>query len=175
MEIKADDWLDYPRETVFRALRDKLPEIAAFLPDIGRIVCKEHSVDGPRVRFLNEWRASAEIPKIAQAFVKPEMLSWLDYALWNEEDWSTEWRLETRFFKDRVKVGGRNYYTEEGGRTCVHIRGDLTIDARDFPGVPRLLQNKVAAEMERFIVKLITPNLTSMTKGLRKYLDQGGR
>ncbi|MBZ0253625.1 MAG: hypothetical protein K8I02_09830, partial [Candidatus Methylomirabilis sp.] len=161
----------YPREVVYRTLRDKLPEVAAFLPDVERIDVKEHAVEGPRVRFVNEWHASAEIPKVAQAFIKPDMLSWTDYALWDETDWSTEWRLETRFFKDKVKVGGRNFYKEEGGRTCVCVRGDLKIEA-SVPGVPKLLQGKVAGEIERFVVRLITPNLTSLTKGLRKYLEQ---
>lgn len=171
MRIEADDWLDYPREVVFRTIRDELPGIVEFIPDIEKVVVHEREDEGPgRVRFVNEWFAQAEIPKIAQALIKPDMLSWMDFALWDEKDWSTEWRLETKFFTERVKVGGKNYYVEKDGRTCFQMRGELKVDAAGMPGIPKLLQGKLATELEKFVVKLITPNLTNMTKGLREYL-----
>jgi hypothetical protein len=41
-----------------------------------------------------------------------------------------------------------------------------------FPGIPRLIGACLAPTIERFVVGLITPNLTAVAAGLQGYLDQ---
>jgi hypothetical protein len=38
--------------------------------------------------------------------------------------------------------------------------------------VPRFLGSTLAPQIERFVVNLITPNLTEVADGLQRYLDQ---
>jgi hypothetical protein len=44
------------------------------------------------------------------------------------------------------------------------------VDAKNLPGVPRLLAGKIVGEVEKFVVKMITPNLTSVNRGIESYL-----
>ncbi len=68
---------------------------------------------------------------------------------------------------------GRNTYTDLGdGCTTLAIRGDLTIDARQVKGVPRLLAGSIGPPIEKFVVALISPNFKRLNEGLVRYLEQ---
>lgn len=171
MKISATEVLAFSREKVFTIYRDRLPELARYLPDVRSIEVREREEPGPgRTRFVNEWKADREIPGLAKSFIKPEMLRWMDYALWDESDWSCTWRLELGFFKEHVKCQGRNFFREEdGGRRCrFELGGDLTIDLSGVAGIPRFLAPKVSPTVEKFVVALITPNLTQVSKAVEQ-------
>jgi hypothetical protein len=174
MKIEANVRIGYPREVAFRAYRDELPQFVPHLPNVKSIEVKEteNNVDGvaTRTRKLNVWRANVSIPSVAQAFLKPDMIAWDDHALWDEADWTCAWRTEPHFFRDRIQCAGKNRYIPDGDGVILEIRGDLTIDAKGAPGVPRLLASSVGAAVEKFVVALLVPNLTSVSKGLEGYL-----
>jgi hypothetical protein len=173
MKIEADSRIPYPRERVYREYRDSLVKLVPYLPNIQEITVKEREENsgGPgRTRMLNIWRAQGDIPKAAQTIIKPEMLEWKDYALWNENDWTCEWRVETAFFTKSIKCQGKNFFIEQGGETTLQIRGELEVNLKEIPGVPRFLAGTVAPIVEKFIVALLTPNLTSVSKGLDAYM-----
>lgn len=180
MKIQADAKVAYPRELCFRTYRDRLPELVPHLPNVKAITVLERE-DAPggeehKTRLLNEWRAVSEIPKLASAVLKPEMLAWHDHALWNEADWTCEWRVETHFFKDRVSCRGKNQFVDHGDSCTLQIRGDLDIDLKGLPGVPKLVAGKVGSVVEKFVVALLTPNLTSVSGGLSAFLrEQEGK
>ncbi|MBI1948667.1 MAG: hypothetical protein HYS27_23475 [Deltaproteobacteria bacterium] len=174
MKIEADARVAFPRAIAFHTYRDELQNLVPHLPNVRSIEVKE-SEDAPggvasRTRKLNLWRAKADIPAAAQRLIKPEMLAWDDHALWDEADWTCEWRVVPHFFGDRIRCSGKNRYLVDGEHTILQIRGDLTVDANGLPGVPRLIAGTVAAAIERFVVALLTPNLTSVSKGLEAYL-----
>lgn len=176
MEIKVDDVIPYPRETVFRVLRDEMPGLVPYLPNVDEIVVRDRRDLGDgRVELVNWWRASSEIPAVARAFVTPDMTNWTDHATWDERDWTCSWRQETAFFTERIRCHGRNVYTVLGAdRTRLVIRGELTIDLAGLKGVPRLLAPTIGAAVEKFVVALITPNFKKLSAGLIRYLrDQG--
>ena len=174
MKIHADARVSFPRTTTFSTYRDELSLLVPYLPNIKKIDVEEseENPDGVEktLRKLNIWHANADIPKLAQAVIKPHMLSWEDHALWNENDWTCEWRVKTHFFSERVRCSGKNEFIEEGGQTVLQIRGNLDIDFKGLPGVPKLIANKVSSVIERFVVALLTPNLTSVSDGLEAYL-----
>ncbi len=175
MKLEADARIAFPREVVYRAYRDSLPEMIPYLPNVKQITVKEREdslggVEG-KTRLLNLWEGKADdIPKLAQGVIKPDMIGWLDYATWNQNNWSCDWRIETRVFTENVRCSGHNEYIEDGENTILKIRGELEINLKGIPGVPRLLAGKVTPHVEKFIVNLLTPNLVSVADGLEAYL-----
>jgi len=174
MELKADARISFPREVVFSTYRDRLAEMVPFLPNVKAITVqkREDNVGGVEgeSKLLNLWEAKGEIPKVAQRVLKPEMLAWLDHAEWHEKDWSCDWRIETKMFTENVKCGGHNTYHVEGDVTILKIRGNLDVNLKGVPGVPRFLAGTVAPVVEKFIITLLTPNLTSVATGLDDFL-----
>ena len=175
-EINIKDVVKADRATVFTTFRDDLVALLPHLPDIKDIEVKEREEEGAVVKVVNFWKAdAAEIPRLAQAFVKPEMLEWTDYATWDGEKWTCSWNMEVGFLSEAVTCKGTTTYAEKGeDQTEVTIKGELTVDARKIPGVPRLGAGKIGDVIEGFVVRLITPNLTQVNRGLESYLKSKG-
>ncbi len=174
MRIEADARISFPRELVFSTYRDRLPQLVPHLPNIKKIEVleREDAAKGAgTTRLLNVWHAEGDIPRVAQSVIKPEMLNWKDHALWNQNDWTCEWRVETKIFTESISCRGKNQFVEQGGVTVLQIRGHLDIDLRGIPGVPKFLAGSVAPVVEKFIVGLLTPNLLSVSGGLEKFLE----
>jgi hypothetical protein len=175
VKLEADSRISFPRELVFRTYRDRLPELVPHLPNVKAItVQKREDAPGGQAgvtKLLNLWEAKGDIPKPAQTVIKPEMLAWLDHATWNQNDWTVEWRVETRMFTDAIKCSGKNRYVElDANSVRLEIRGDLSVDLKSVPGVPRLLAGTIAPIVEKFVIALLTPNLVSVAKGLEAFL-----
>lgn len=171
MQLSADATLPFSRSVVFAAYRDHLADLVEYLPNIRRIEVTSRKDDGAKTELVNEWHGGGEIPAAARAVLSENMLSWTDYATWNADDWTCAWRIETHSFTEAVHCAGTNRFVELDGETRLEIRGELTIDAAKIRAVPKLLAGRVARAVEDFLVKKITPNLLSVSDGLRKYLE----
>lgn len=175
MELSADATIPFPRPVVFAAYRDKLVDMLEYLPNVRRIDVKSRndavSPDGGRVELVNVWHGGGEIPAAARAVLSESMLSWTDYATWDEASWACDWRIETHAFTEAVSCKGRNRFLEVDSGTKIEIRGELSIDASKITGVPRFLAGKVGSTVEAFLAQKIRPNLVEVTAGLRKYLE----
>lgn len=172
MKLEADAKMSFPRDVVFTTYRDRLPELAPYLDDIKAITVQKREDDPPITRILNLWEASTEIPKVAQSIIKPDMLEWLDHATWNADEWCVEWRVETKIFTENVTCSGKNTVLEDGDGSIFSLRGNLEIDLKGVPGVPRFLAGKVKPHVEKFIVQLLTPNLMAVAGGVEKFLQK---
>ncbi len=172
MELSADCTIPFPLPVVFQAYRDDLAKLVDFLPNIRGIDVKSREESGGTIRFVNEWRGGGDIPSAARVVLSESMLSWTDYATWNESDHTCEWRIETRSFTEAVRCSGKNRFVAVEGGTRLEIRGKIEIDTSKIKGVPRLLSSRVGQTVEDFLVKKITPNLLSVSDGLQRYLEQ---
>lgn len=173
-DIDITDEVAYDRETVFTTFRDELVELVPHLPDVKDITVEDREqVDDNTVKVVNLWEAEPkEVPRVARSFIKPEMLKWTDYATWRHDDWDCDWRMEVGFLSDAVSCEGTTSYRAVGdGRTEIAIDGKLEVDAKQIPGVPRFGAGKIGSVVEKFVVKLITPNLTKVNRGLEQYLE----
>ena len=79
-------------------------------------------------------------------------------------------KIEPGVFTSQVQCRGRTSYKIDGDHTILQIRGDLSIDAKSIPGIPRFLAGKAGPAIEKFVVNLIKPNLVSVASGLESYL-----
>lgn len=173
MKLFVEDTIRYPLDLVFNTYRDNLDKLAVYLPNIDAIEVKEREEPKPdQVRLLNLWKAApSEIPAVVRPFVDPSKLQWKDYALWDASDYSCTWRNELNIFTDQITIQGRNTFTAVGDNaTKITINGDLTVDAKRIPGVPRFMAGKIGSAVEKFVVTTIKPNLTGVNRGLEKFI-----
>lgn len=172
MELRADAFLDFPRDLVFSTYRDDLPRFVEFLPSVRRIEVKSRDDQGDTAELVNVWYGGGEIPAAARVVLSESMLAWTDYALWNASDHTCTWRIETHSFRDAVRCGGKNRFVVDGAGTRLEIRGELSIDPAKVKGVPKLLAGTVKKAVEAFLVEKITPNLLQVSSGLSRYLER---
>ena len=174
-EIRADAELAHPLQLTYETYRDRLPEMTSYLPNVDEINVLESRREGEILHLVNEWVARAEIPKVARAFIKPEMLRWKDIATWHDDEHAVDWRFEMAFMREQVDVRGRNRFVEVGeGRSRIEIRGTLTIDGNRIPGVPKMLGRKIVPQIEKFVIALVKPNLIKTADGVGRFLDDEG-
>jgi hypothetical protein len=174
MRIFVEDVINFPQQAVYDTQRNEMAKLVAYLPNINKIEVLEREERDGGVRIVNLWRAAAtDVPRIIRPFVKPEMLQWHDYAEWFDDDHYCTWRLKTGFFTEQVSVRGKTSFLRlgENKSKCV-IDGDLSVDHTRLPGVPRLVAKKVVKEVEKLVIRLMTPNMTSVNRGIERYLAQ---
>ncbi len=175
MIISADTHIPFPRPLVYATYRDRLRELVSYLPDVQSIEVKSRVEENGLIHFVNEWHGGGEIPVVARAIISEAMLSWTDFATWNESEFTTMWRIKTHAFTEAVYCAGKNRFIEKDGGTLIESRGELTIDTKQLNNVPQLLVGPVARTVEDFLSKKIEPNLQQVGKGVRLYLEQRGR
>ncbi|SRR5579883_1201744 len=172
MIIQSSVYLPFPRLLVYTTYRDRLVEIVPFLPNVRQIEVKSRQSEDGIVRLVNVWHGGGEIPAIARAILSEAMLSWTDYAVWNDAAFTTDWRTETHAFTEAVHCVGTNRFLEVNNGTRIDCLGKLTIDPNKISGVPFFLTHTVAQTVEDFLIKKIEPNLAQVGEGVRHYLEQ---
>ncbi len=175
MKIHSESRIHHPLDLVYRSYRDHLPLVAPYTPDIKEIVVhsREDLPQGPKIH--NEWIVQRELPKVVQGLVTPDMMRWNDYAQWDDTAHHVDWVLQIPAFPDQVNCHGRNAFFADGPDvTIVRLTGELEINLKNIPGVPRMLAGRLTPKVETFIVKLVTPNLEKVNTSLERYLDATG-
>jgi hypothetical protein len=171
MKIQSESIIAFPLDEVYQTYRDRLPEIAAFMPDVREIQVLKRQ-DGPTgPKLHNRWFASTELPSVAKNIVKPEWMQWDDHADWNDAGRYVAWRLELPALGQQVQCSGRNSFFAAPGGTRVALSGDLEIKLQNIPGVPSFMAKRLAPQVEAFIIKLITPNLEKVNASLERFLQ----
>lgn len=172
MIVSSSVRLPFPRPLVYVTYRDKLAEIVPYLANVQQIDVKLRREENGLIHLVNEWHGGGEIPAIARAILSEAMLSWTDYATWNDAEFTTDWRIETHAFTEAVCCSGKNRFLDEGDSTLIESRGELSIDSQKLTGVPFFLAAKVGQTVEDFLSKKIEPNLVQVSEGVRHYLEK---
>jgi hypothetical protein len=176
MDLRAETLIPFPRDVVFTAYRDDITKVLAYLPNVRAIEVKSSKDDGPRKELVNEWHGGGEIPAAFRAVLSESMLSWTDYATWDSEKLTCNWRIETHAFTEAVLCQGHNEFREDSpGKTLLVMSGKLEIDAKKVRGVPGFLAGKIGRTLEDFLGGKIQPNLIETARGLTKYLEERGK
>ena len=177
MEFQVEERIACPREKVFETYRDHLEELVDYLPNVEAIeVQKREVLDDHRVRLVNFWQGTSnDVPKVARPFVKKEMTSWIDRALWDDESYTCRWEFEPSFLKAAVDCYGVNRYDEDGpDGTLLKIEVSLNIDLHKVRAVPGFLAKRARPIVEKYVADLVRPNLSQVSEGLRNYLAAKG-
>ena len=174
MKIHSESIIPHGREAVFQTYRDRLPEVATYLPDVESITVHAREDLKSQTILHNVWVSNTDIPKAAQGLLKPEHLRWDDHAVWTHDAHQVAWRIETRMFADAFRCNGTNTFHADGpNQTRVVVAGHLEIDLSNMPGVPRFVARRLAPQVEAFIVKMIAPNLEQVNVAVGRYISDG--
>ena len=124
-------------------MRDEMPNLAKFMPNIEKIdvIEREEGADG--VRLTNQWYAPVRKSTLARPFVDPDKVFWLDHAHWLVEGHRCQWRLELGFLTDRVRCEDLRSSHPQAGSCRMEIDGDLSLDLKGL--VPRLMVGQYKA------------------------------
>ncbi len=173
-KIEGLDNLTHPAAQVFEALRDKTPDLVEFLPNIEHVEVLSREENPPVVHLYNKWQGSQEdVPAIVRPFIKKELLCWYDRAGWDEKQLKCDWEIESVIGRKFFSCRGATTIKPASENSCVFsLEGELCVDPNHLPGVPKFLARKLQQPLERFIVKAISPNLTSIAQAVQKYLER---
>ena len=171
MKIAVVTSIPFPADRAMRAMRDRLTDMAAFMPNIDRITVEAKSEPAPgEVKLVNRWQAAAtEVPAVARPFVKPEQMYWMDHAHWIEAGTMCHWRLEMAFMTDRIKCAGTTAFVPKGASCDMKIDGNLELDLKGM--VPGLMLGKVTSAVEVFVTKMLEPNFQKTADALTRFLQ----
>ena len=174
MIIQAKEHITHSAVLVFETIRDKTQDMVSFMPNIEEMEVLSREEDTPKVRLYNRWQGSSDdVPRVVRPFIKKELISWHDRATWDQDTLSCRWEIEAAVGKDFFSCKGNTTIESEGDQKALFsLKGELVVDPRRVPGVPRLLAGRLKNPMERFIANAISPNLTSIAKAVQQYLDQ---
>lgn len=171
MRIEADSVLRHPREAVFVAYRDALPELVGQLPNVRRVELVKRTEDGPVVSRHLRWHGAVELPS-ALANLGERFLSWDDHAIWDHRSFSCQWRIEPHVLREAVVCHGRTELVDlDGERTRIELTGELSIELERVR-VPSFLAESLARTAERFLVRTILVNLDGVSATLDAYLRE---
>jgi hypothetical protein len=174
IHLEHKDIIDRPLEEVYNIVKNELPKIVPFLPNIEKIEVKslKEEKEGQETHIINHWYGKAEIPPVAQKFVKKELFSWKDTAIWNNKDHQVDYKLESFWANDLYEAKGCNKFRAiSPNQTELIVICDIEIHPDKVPGVPRFLVKQVLPSIEDLLKKFIGPNIMSLGKGLKGYFD----
>jgi hypothetical protein len=164
--------IPFPRSLVYTTYRDTLVQLVPYMPNVRRIELVSQQEGAKGLKLVHEWHGGGEIPGAMRTFLSEELLSWTNYATWNDAAWTTDWRNETHTLKEAVSCAGTNRFLEDGKGTLVESSGQLLIESDQLHAVPRLMRGMVAHAVEDILGKQIEPNFLQMGNGVRRYLEE---
>jgi hypothetical protein len=172
-EFRTLTMVRHPRAVVWETIRDRMPELGALLDNV-REIRPESREEGPegRTTVVNTWVGKAAIPAPLRKLVRPELLTWVDTAIWDPAVWECRWRIEPHFEPERTRCSGTTSYVEAmGGRgTRIVFEGSLDVDARGVKGVPSFLADRLSGGIEKFATGLIPGNFRKLAEAVEDLL-----
>jgi len=171
MDIFIKSTIPYPIQSVYEAMRDHMPKLVPYMPNIQSIVVENREQKGASLHLKNRWTPSqTEIPAVARSFIDAKNTYWIDHAQWNNDTKVCSWRLEMGFMSERVHCTGTTSFQEIGpDQTNMIIKGSLSLNLKGM--VPRLILGRATKSVEAFVGKMVKPNFQKTTEALIQYLN----
>lgn len=173
MKIEHTDIINAPLDKVYHLVKNDLPKIVEYLPNIREIKVLEQSEKDGKDFIINQWFAEANIPSLAKKFINENLFSWKDSAYWNNSEHRVDYEIEPFFAKGIYEAKGTNTFRDANGKTSLTLMCDVHIYPEKIPGIPKFIAKQVHPVLEQMIEKMLAPNLTSLGKGLKEYLKSG--
>lgn len=170
MKFEVVDPIPFSVSDAFTLLRDEMGSLVPYMADTEEITVINREELDDAVKITNKWRASREkIPGALRSIVKPEMLSWHDYATWTESDHTGRWELEALGSDKLFSCNGETSVYEENGATHLKISIDFQVYPERVPGVPKFLAKKLGGQVEKVIGEMLSSNMRQMAQSMAAY------
>ena len=176
-KLFVEDTVRHPAEKVIDLMRDRLPEILPFLPNIDELdELEREDLDDGRVRARYFWQGNNKAaPKAIRPLVSKAAMAWTDEVFWAVDGSSVKWTITPARFAKLYECSGINFFEpapgDPEGSSVIRMTGEISVYAERMPGLPKFLARKIGPLVERFVVKRVTPNLAAVVDGLREYLN----
>jgi hypothetical protein len=172
IKISVDSQVSFSRSLVYATYRDKLMELGPYLPNVRSLQLKSRQEADQQVRLVLEWHGGGDIPSAARSLLSEELFTWTEYDVWNNNEFTVDWRIETHAYREAVFLAGKNRFLDQGDLTLVESRAELRIDLSAMHGVLPFLRSQLVHLVEELLAKKIEPNLVQMGQSVQKYLEQ---
>jgi hypothetical protein len=172
IKISVDSQVLFSQALVYATYRDKVLELGADLPNVRSLQLKSRQEADQQVQQVLEWRGGGDIPAAAIALLSEELFTWTEYNVWDNNEFTVDWRIETHAYQEAVFCAGKNRFLEQGNCTLVESRAEVRIDLSAVHSVPPFLLGQLVHWVEALLVKKIEPNLVQMGQSVQKYLEQ---
>jgi len=179
MQFEKTSVVSHPADLVLETMIERMHKIVPFLPSVSAIdLISRDDLGDDEIRIVRKWQGTTDsAPSALRPFLTDEAMAWTDTALWTPSEHKVDWTLATSMGR-LYDCSGTNYFgpdpDDPEGSTRMRVTGTLQIYPDRLPGVPRFLGKRLAPQVEKFVVNLITPNLTDVAIGLQGYLDAVG-
>lgn len=177
MDFTASTRIEHNADDIIALMMDRMEEIVPFLPSVDAIETLERETlpDG-RVRIVRKWDGNSKgAPKVVRPFASKEVTSWHDIAVWTPSEYKIEWEFSNKYSRF-YECSGLTWYRPhpEAPETATEllIEGKLTIEPTKLPGIPTFLGKRLAPQIEKFVVRMVKPNITNVADGLAGYFGQ---
>lgn len=173
MQLELSTTIDHPRDAVLIAIRDRIDEVAHFMPDVEGVAILARDEAPGVVRMTYRWEgARRSIPLVLRPFISRNLLGIDDKAEWYTDEAKCHWRIEPRIAARCLRCQGTTLLTDEpGGGTRMVLQIELEIDPAEIPGVPRVIGLRLKGPLERYVARSLTPNLSRLSAAVQQFLD----
>lgn len=172
MKYHHVDTVDFPLEEVWPVYRNQLLELLDYLPNIRKIVELECEDTKGVKRITLQWYAKAKLPGPAARLIPESALTWVDKAVWHDDQHAVEYELILIELTKAARVVGRNTFEDIGGKTRVTLNGEIKTDINKLGLAPKILLRAVIPVVEAFAVQMVKPNLEELNRGVEKFLRE---
>lgn len=149
IKISVDSKVSFPRDLVYSTYRDNIIDLGLSLPNVRSLKLKSRQETEEEVQLMLEWHGGGDIPAVAKALLSEELFIWTEYDVWNNNEFTVDWRIETHAYQEAVFCAGKNVFLAQDNCTL----------------------GKFVHWVEDLLSKKIEPNLVQMGVCVQKYLE----
>jgi hypothetical protein len=172
MNFKTVSIIKYPVEVVWPTFRDRFEDIGALVDNVTYIREVERTTsDAGPLQTNYEWKVDPPLPALIKGYIKPEMLSWNDIALWWEEDSQCHWHIVSHYFKDKMNCQGETHFQPAmGGGGCrLTFQGDI-VWKEGLAAIAGFMEGPVNRAIEQVLENMIPKNFHKITQATSSLL-----
>jgi len=129
MKFSMDHQFDCPAEKIIGMLKagEELCRMED-LPNVSSRKILERRRDGKKVYNRVEWCVHGQIPKIAQRILRPEMLTFIEESVWDDDDATFRTKIIPHYLKDKIKCNTTSQWSAAAdGNARRRFGGELVI------------------------------------------------
>ena len=179
MNFEKSNLVSHPASLVLETMIERMHEVVPFMPSVTGIELKSREeLPNDQLKIVRRWQGSTNnAPSALKPFLSEEVMAWTDTAIWTPAEYKVEWTLSTSMGR-LYDCSGTNFFEPDPANpetsTRMRVTGTLQVYPDRLPGLPKFLGKRLAPQVEKFVIGLITPNLTDVADGLQGYLDAAG-
>lgn len=172
MRFEVQEKAKYLREMVFATHRDRLEDIARYLPDVERVELRSRSRHATgKEQQTHLWTGSpSALPLLIRPLVPPALLQWQQVTVWDTSTWTATWTIEVPGLGAAIAANGKNVYVADGTSCRIDLDGEFSFHPERVPQLASVPTSMVPM-IEKLVVGLIVPMIERTGSAVAKYLD----